>query len=87
MSDKTENSSADGKKNIDFMIDGRPFSTKTPRQEAQDILRLSGLDPASYDLAEIRPGNAQPKRYADHDFVRIKDGDRFVTIRHSAEVA
>ena len=87
MNEKTEISSTDGKRNIEFTIDGRPFSTATPRQVAQDILRLSGLDPASYDLAEIRPGNAQPRRYADQDSVRIKDGDRFVTIRQSAEVA
>ena len=74
-------------KSVEFTIDGRPFSTADSKQLASALLRLAGLDPGSYDLAEIRPGHAEPKRFADDDTVHIKDGDQFVTIRQRAEVA
>ncbi len=72
---------------VKFTIDGRPFSTTDSKQAASALLRLAGLDPSGYDLAELRPGHAEPKRLADDDIVHIKDGDKFVTIRQSAEVA
>lgn len=72
---------------IKFTIDGRPFTTTDPKQTASALLRLAGLDPACYDLAEIRHGNADPKRYKDEAPVHIEDGDKFVTIRQRAEVA
>jgi hypothetical protein len=74
-------------KPVKFTIDGRPFSTTDSKQEAAALLRLAGLDPIGYDLAEIRPGHAEPKRFNDEDIVHIKHGDKFVTIRQSAEVA
>lgn len=74
-------------KPVKFTIDGRPFSTTDSKQEASALLRLAGLDPAGYDLAEVRSGHAEPKRFDDSDIVHIKDGDKFVTIRQSAEVA
>jgi hypothetical protein len=72
---------------VKFTIDGRPFSTTDPRQPASALLRLAGLDPDGYDLAEIRRGHAEPKRFDDDDIVHIEDGDKFVTIRQRAEVA
>lgn len=74
-------------KTVKFTIDGRPFSTTDSKQLAAAVLGLAGLDPAGYDLAEVRPGHAEPKRYDDNETVHIKDGDKFVTIRQSAEVA
>lgn len=74
-------------KSVDFTIDGRPFSTTDSKQLASALLLLAGLDPDGYDLAEIRPGHAEPKRFADDHPVHIKDGDKFVTIRQSAPVA
>lgn len=81
-------SAADNKKpkGVRFTIDGRPFTLTEDKQEASALLRLAGLDPAGYDLAEIRPGGKQ-QRYEDDTRINIKDGDKFVTIRQSAEVA
>ena len=72
---------------IKFTIDGRPFTTSDNKQTAAALLRIAGLEPSGYDLAEIRPGHPAPKRYADEDIVHIQNGDKFVTIRQSAEVA
>lgn len=74
-------------KPVKFTIDGRPFSTNDSKQDPAALLRLAGLDPVGYDLAEIRHGHAEPKRFDDDDIVHIQDGDKFVTIRQSAEVA
>lgn len=87
MTEPTDISSRKHKDSATFTVDGRPFTTDVVKQQAEAILRLAGLDPAGYDLAEVRPGGAQPKKYADADEVHIKDGDAFVTIRQSAEVA
>lgn len=74
-------------RSVKFTIDGRPFVADDAKQKASALLRLAGLDPTGYDLAEIRPGHAEPKRFADDEVVHIHDGDKFVTIRQSAEVA
>ncbi len=73
-------------KDVRFTIDGRPFTLIQDKQDAGALLRLAGLDPAGYDLAEIRPGGKQ-ERYEDDKRINIKDGDKFVTIRQLAEVA
>lgn len=70
-----------------FTIDGRPYVTDEEKQPARDLLRLAGLDPSGYDLAEIRGGNAKPKRFEDDEVVHIKDGAKFISIRQRAEVA
>lgn len=72
---------------VTFTIDGRPFSTDDPHQTASALLTLAGLDPNGYDLGEVRPGHAEPKRYKDDQPVNIKEGDKFVSIRERAEVA
>ena len=73
------------RKKITFTIDGRPYDTRDDDQEAASLLRLAGVDPAQYDLAEIKhSGNPDPPR---REVIHFKDGDRFVTVRQSAQVA
>lgn len=72
---------------VEFSIDGRPFSTGDRSQPAATLLRLAGLDPTNYDLAELRGNSPQPHRYDDDADVHIRPGARFVSIRHQADVA
>jgi hypothetical protein len=72
---------------IHFTLDGRHLSIETARQSAAEILRLGGLDPAGYDLKQIRPGHHEPVPYADDDEVHITDGEKFVSVRQKATVA
>lgn len=72
---------------VKFTIDGRPFTTDDAHQTAAALLRMAGLDPAGYDLGELRPGNPEPKRFKDDQPVHIQDGDKFVSIRECAQVA
>jgi hypothetical protein len=74
-------------KTVTFTIDGRTFTTEDPHQSAAALLKLAGLDPAGYDLGELRPGNPEPKRFKDDQPVHVQDGDKFLSIRDSAEVA
>ena len=73
---------------IPFTVDGQPYTTSDPSQTAASILRLAGLDPAIFDLGELE-GKERPttKRYADDQTVIIRKDARFVSIRHSADVA
>ena len=73
---------------IPFTIDGQPFTTDDLSQHASALLRLAGLDPATFDLAEL-VGKEHPrtKRFADDDVVAIVKDARFIAIRQSAPVA
>ena len=75
-------------RNIPFTIDGQAFTTDVPIQRASDLLRLAGLDPTIFDLAEI-VGKDHPvtKRFADDESVSIVKEARFISIRESAPVA
>lgn len=75
------------KTSISFTIDGKGFTLEEVLQTAAALLRLAGLDPVGYELAEIRGGGADPKRYKDDQRVHVKSGDKFVSIRERAEVA
>lgn len=76
----------DKRKSISLTIDGQVFTTRDDDQEAASLLRLAGVDPAQYDLAKIiRNGN--PKVYRDEKIIDLKEGDAFVTVRQSAQVA
>ena len=72
---------------VAFTIDGRSYHTRDRRQPAADLLRLAGIDPALYDLGELRGHRPEPTRYADTEIVEIHSGARFVTIRQTADVA
>ena len=76
------------RRRIPFTIDGQPYETSDLSQRASALLRLAGLDPAAFDLGEIV--GKQPvytKRFADDEVVEISKNARFVSIRHSAQVA
>jgi hypothetical protein len=73
-------------KPITFTIDGKQCTTSDSHQPAADLLRLAGVDPTLYDLAEIK-GHGEYKTFRDDQNVQIKDGDEYVTVRQSAPVA
>lgn len=68
---------------VRFTIDGEPFSTYDEDQSAADLLRLAGMDPASYDLARV----GAPASFPDDEIVIIVDTDEFVTAKHVGGVA
>jgi hypothetical protein len=72
---------------VEFSIDGRNYETRDRRQPSTDLLRLAGVDPALYDLGELRGHRPEPARYGDEQVVEIHPGARFVTIRQNADVA
>ncbi len=72
---------------IEFTIDGRSYKTTDPKQPARDLLRLGGLDPADFDLGELKGHRAEPVRYSDDTVVEVHHKARFVAIRHRADVA
>ena len=73
---------------IPFTIDGQPFTTSDISQKASALLRLAGLDPAIYDLGELRgKEQPQPKRFDDDELVAIEKDARFVSIREKSDVA
>lgn len=74
------------RKKITITIDGQPFVTRDDDQEAASLLRLAGVDPAQYDLAKIKR-NGETKIYRDEKVLGLEDGDAFVTVRQSAQVA
>lgn len=67
---------------VAFTVDGQPFSTDDPDQQAKTILtNYAKLDPADYQLGELDGHDPQPKLYAADDVVHIHPGARFVTVR------
>jgi hypothetical protein len=72
---------------VEFTIDGRHYETTERRQTAADLLQLAGLNPALYDLGELRGQGQQPVRYSGTEIVDIHQGERFVSIRERADVA
>lgn len=74
------------RKQLTITIDGQPYTTRDDDQEAASLLRLAGVDPAQYDLARIKR-NGETKVYRDEKVIDLKDGDAFVTVRQSAQVA
>lgn len=75
------------RKPIEFTIDGRQYTTTDAKQPARDLLVLGGLDPAYFDLAELKGNRPEPVRYSDEAKVEIHNKARFVAIRHRADVA
>ena len=76
------------RRRIPFTIDGQAFTTDDVSQCASALLRLAGLDPAIFDLGELK-GKERPqtKRFDDDEIVSIVKDARFISIRQSAPVA
>jgi len=71
---------------LTFTVDGQTIVVNEKHQTAASILHLAGLDPAGYDLAELR-GQGDPHTFHDDQQIIVKDGDAFVSIRQNATVA
>lgn len=72
---------------VKITIDGRPFEVEPGRHlTAADLLRLAGLDPNGYDLAEIR-GHGEIEKLEDSDKIAVHPRQKFVSIRQEAPVA
>ncbi len=71
---------------VHYTIDGRPFSGPK-KQRADKLLRQAGLDSNEYDLAQLHCDGEAPDLFDDSEFVKIEEGDRFVSVREKATVA
>jgi Multiubiquitin len=72
---------------VPITIDGRRFEVETGRHlTAADLLRLAGLDPAGYELAEVL-GHGELRKYRDDEVVDIRPDEKFVSVRQVAPVA
>lgn len=71
------------RQNLRFTIDGETFRSYDDDQAASALLRLTGLDPAAFDLARV----GSPTSFPDDEIVKIVDGDEFVTVKHVGGVA
>lgn len=70
---------------VRITLDGRKLTVHEETQTAAEILRLGGLDPAGYDLAQVHHGR-DPQTFSDEAVLELKNGDAFVSIRQSAPV-
>ena len=68
-----------GGPSVTFTIDGVEYTTDDRPQKVADLLCLAGVDPKDHDLGLVGP-QGTVRKLPDYDDVRIKSGDRFVTI-------
>ncbi|MBY3792864.1 hypothetical protein HQP42_10695 [Rhodococcus fascians] len=71
---------------IRFSIDGEPHTSWDDDQTAAALLRLAGVKPAEYDLARVN-GASGPEIFTGEQMVRLRDGDEFVSAKHTGPVA
>lgn len=71
---------------VRFTIDGQHHTTWDEDQTAAALLRLAGVDPAKYDLARVN-ATGGPETFTGDHMVTIRDGDEFVTAKHTGGVA
>lgn len=72
---------------VPITIDGRRYEVEQGRQlTAADLLRLAGLDPDGYDLAEVL-GHGDVRTFRDGDVVDVRPHEKFVSVRQVAPVA
>jgi hypothetical protein len=67
-------------------IDGIPFTIEKDHEQASALLWMAGVDPAQYDLAIVKQ-HGQTQVFSDDKLINLKNGDAFVTVRQSAQVA
>ena len=71
---------------IHITIDSKPFVVHDDDWEARALLMLAGLDPAEYDLAQIKR-NGTVKRFNDTHVVKVDEADVFESIKQDGPVA
>lgn len=72
---------------VPITIDGRRYEVEAGRHlTAADLLRLAGLDPAGYELAEVL-GHGELRKFQDDEVVDIRPDEKFVSVRQVAPVA
>lgn len=69
---------------INFTVDNVALKVSDKHQTASAILTFAGLDPAMYELAKLQGDGGS---YKGDQQVIVHEGDAFVTVRTSAEVA
>lgn len=72
---------------IGFTIDGDGYAVEDKHQIARALLSMAGFDPQLYDLARVRPVPDEGRLLRDEQPVLVKEGDAFVAVRTSAQVA
>ncbi|MEV8274328.1 hypothetical protein [Microbacterium sp. NPDC077184] len=79
---------ASNKKNpkMTITIDSKRYQVRDDDWEARALLLLAGLDPAEYDLAQIKR-NGTLKRFKDRQIVKVEDGDEFESVKQDGPVA
>ncbi|WP_336627453.1 MULTISPECIES: hypothetical protein [unclassified Microbacterium] len=79
---------ASNKKNpvMTITIDSKQYQVQDDDWEARALLLLAGLDPAEYDLAQIKR-NGTLKRFKDRQIVKVEDGDEFESVKQDGPVA
>jgi len=72
---------------VPITIDGRRYEVEQGRHlTAADLLRLAGLDPDGYDLAEV-VGHGDVRTFGNDDVVDVRPDKKFVSVRQVAPVA
>ena len=71
---------------VPITIDGRLYEVEQGSHLAADLLRLAGLDPKGYDLAEVL-GHGDVRTFRDDELVDVQPHEKFVSIRQTAPVA
>ena len=80
-----ENNGPHGRR-VTITIDGVSFTTAKDHEQASALLWMAGVDPAQYDLAMVKQ-HGQTEVFGDDKVINLKNGDAFVTVRQSAQVA
>jgi hypothetical protein len=71
---------------FEIKVDDQVLTFDDKHTDAASVLRRAGLDPATYDLAQLR-GTGQTKVLRDAQPITLKSGDEFVSVNVSAPVA
>jgi Multiubiquitin len=72
---------------VPITIDGRRYEVEQGRHlTAADLLRLAGLNPDGYDLAEVL-GHGEVRTFQAGDVVDVQADEKFVSVRQVAPVA
>lgn len=72
---------------VPITIDGRRYVVEQGSHlTAADLLKLAGLDPSGYELAEVI-GHGEVRTFQNDEVVDVRPGEEFVSVRQVAPVA